>query len=203
MKARFQVPGEAKDHFCAQPASNLHDNLPLNLGMEQDKGIHYDGYHWRKYGKKQVKGSEYPRSYYKCSHPKCPVKKKVETSVDGETAEIVYEGDHNHPKQKQQSKNRASGLQQTDSGDLSWINHFMEKNAISDNRNEVDLSSGPIHSGIGHILHNPCEARTYDGGVEADTFCAEHNRKKRYDFGHSMTPTICDCFIIIFYVPLL
>ncbi|VFQ94823.1 unnamed protein product [Cuscuta campestris] len=58
-----------------------------------------DGYNWRKYGQKQVKGSEYPRSYYKCTHPKCPVKKKVERLlVDDEIAEIVYNGEHIHPK---------------------------------------------------------------------------------------------------------
>ncbi|XP_071734774.1 WRKY transcription factor 44 isoform X2 [Rutidosis leptorrhynchoides] len=50
----------------------------------------YDGYNWRKYGQKQVKGGEYPRSYYKCTHPSCVVKKKVERSIDGEIAEIVY-----------------------------------------------------------------------------------------------------------------
>eukprot|EP01018_Ginkgo_biloba_P035664 Gb_36184 [translate_table: standard] len=57
-----------------------------------------DGYNWRKYGQKQVKGSEYPRSYYKCTHPNCPVKKKVERSHDGQVTEIVYKGEHNHPK---------------------------------------------------------------------------------------------------------
>lgn len=57
-----------------------------------------DGYNWRKYGQKQVKGSEYPRSYYKCTHPGCPVKKKVERSYEGQITEIVYKGDHNHPK---------------------------------------------------------------------------------------------------------
>eukprot|EP00252_Welwitschia_mirabilis_P013567 TRINITY_DN2981_c0_g1_i3.p1 TRINITY_DN2981_c0_g1~~TRINITY_DN2981_c0_g1_i3.p1 ORF type:complete len:410 (-),score=93.19 TRINITY_DN2981_c0_g1_i3:181-1410(-) len=57
-----------------------------------------DGYHWRKYGQKQVKCSEYPRSYYKCSHPNCPVKKKVERSYDGRVTEIVYRGEHDHPK---------------------------------------------------------------------------------------------------------
>ncbi|RRT74181.1 hypothetical protein B296_00032598 [Ensete ventricosum] len=56
----------------------------------------HDGYNWRKYGQKVVKGSNYPRSYYKCTHPKCPVKKKVERSVDGQVTEIIYKGQHNH-----------------------------------------------------------------------------------------------------------
>nr|WGV38266.1 WRKY [Loropetalum chinense var. rubrum] len=55
-----------------------------------------DGFNWRKYGQKQVKGSEYPRSYYKCTHPNCPVKKKVERSLDGQVTEIIYKGQHNH-----------------------------------------------------------------------------------------------------------
>uniref|UniRef100_A0A2C9WIS0 WRKY domain-containing protein n=1 Tax=Manihot esculenta TaxID=3983 RepID=A0A2C9WIS0_MANES len=55
-----------------------------------------DGYNWRKYGQKQVKGSECPRSYYKCTQPTCPVKKKVERSLDGQVTEIIYKGQHNH-----------------------------------------------------------------------------------------------------------
>ncbi|KAH0849936.1 hypothetical protein HID58_007156 [Brassica napus] len=55
-----------------------------------------DGYNWRKYGQKQVKGSDFPRSYYKCTNPACPVKKKVERSVDGQVTEIIYKGQHNH-----------------------------------------------------------------------------------------------------------
>ncbi|XP_057765347.1 probable WRKY transcription factor 2 isoform X2 [Salvia miltiorrhiza] len=57
-----------------------------------------DGYNWRKYGQKHVKGSEYPRSYYKCTHPSCPVKKKVERSQEGHITEIIYKGAHNHAK---------------------------------------------------------------------------------------------------------
>nr|QGQ64041.1 WRKY transcription factor 18 [Santalum album] len=57
-----------------------------------------DGYNWRKYGQKQVKGSEYPRSYYKCTHPNCQVKKKVERSHEGQIVEIIYKGAHNHEK---------------------------------------------------------------------------------------------------------
>ncbi|KAK7256375.1 hypothetical protein RIF29_29818 [Crotalaria pallida] len=37
-----------------------------------------DGYNWRKYGQKLVKGSEFPRSYYKCTHLNCEVKKLFE-----------------------------------------------------------------------------------------------------------------------------
>nr|QRX38921.1 transcription factor WRKY24 [Lilium regale] len=57
-----------------------------------------DGYNWRKYGQKQVKGSEFPRSYYKCTHPNCQVKKKVERNHEGHVTEIIYKGGHSHPK---------------------------------------------------------------------------------------------------------
>lgn len=66
-----------------------------------------DGYNWRKYGQKQVKGSEFPRSYYKCTHPSCPVKKKVERNHEGHITEIIYKGAHSHPKPP---PNRRSGL---------------------------------------------------------------------------------------------
>lgn len=65
-----------------------------------------DGFNWRKYGQKQVKGSENPRSYYKCTHLNCSMKKKVETGLDGHITEIVYKGSHNHP--KPQSTRRTS-----------------------------------------------------------------------------------------------
>ncbi|XP_065862527.1 probable WRKY transcription factor 20 isoform X2 [Euphorbia lathyris] len=57
-----------------------------------------DGYNWRKYGQKHVKGSEFPRSYYKCTHPNCEVKKLFERSHDGHITEIIYKGTHDHPK---------------------------------------------------------------------------------------------------------
>lgn len=57
-----------------------------------------DGYNWRKYGQKNVKGNEYIRSYYKCSHPNCQVKKQVERSLDGRITDITYLGKHDHAK---------------------------------------------------------------------------------------------------------
>lgn len=68
-----------------------------------------DGYNWRKYGQKQVKGSEYPRSYYKCTHPNCQVKKKVERSQEGHVTEIIYKGAHNHPKPPPNRRSAALG----------------------------------------------------------------------------------------------
>lgn len=54
-----------------------------------------DGYKWRKYGQKQVKGQKYPRNYYKCTFPDCSVKKFVEYGEDGRER-VTYKGDHIH-----------------------------------------------------------------------------------------------------------
>ncbi|CAO1944582.1 unnamed protein product [Urochloa humidicola] len=71
-----------------------------------------DGYNWRKYGQKQVKGSENPRSYYKCTFPGCPTKKKVERSLDGQITEIVYKGTHNHAKPQNTRRNSSAAAAQ-------------------------------------------------------------------------------------------
>ncbi|OEL18927.1 putative WRKY transcription factor 26 [Dichanthelium oligosanthes] len=69
-----------------------------------------DGYNWRKYGQKQVKGSENPRSYYKCTYHSCSMKKKVERSLaDGRITQIVYKGAHNHPKPLSTRRNSSGG----------------------------------------------------------------------------------------------
>ncbi|CAN4094240.1 unnamed protein product [Withania somnifera] len=55
-----------------------------------------DGYNWRKYGQKLVRGNEFTRSYYKCSYPNCLAKKQVERSHDGHITDIHYIGKHEH-----------------------------------------------------------------------------------------------------------
>ncbi|KAG2690602.1 hypothetical protein I3760_09G194400 [Carya illinoinensis] len=56
-----------------------------------------DGYKWRKYGQKAIKNSPNPRSYYRCTNPRCSAKKQVERSLeDPETLIITYEGLHLH-----------------------------------------------------------------------------------------------------------
>ncbi|CAD5329121.1 unnamed protein product [Arabidopsis thaliana] len=105
---------------------------PTNIALEPDDSQDYeerqlgglgdsmacgapadDGYNWRKYGQKLVKGSEYPRSYYKCTHPNCEVKKKVERSREGHIIEIIYTGDHIHSKPP---PNRRSGIGSSGTG---------------------------------------------------------------------------------------
>lgn len=57
-----------------------------------------DGYKWRKYGKKMVKNSPYPRNYYHCSYEGCNVKRRVERDREDPCYIITtYEGVHNHP----------------------------------------------------------------------------------------------------------
>lgn len=71
--------------------------------------VSQDGYNWRKYGQKLVKGNEFVRSYYRCTHPNCPAKRQVERSQGGQITDTVYLGKHEHPK-PQPSPQMAAGL---------------------------------------------------------------------------------------------
>ncbi|KZV24090.1 putative WRKY transcription factor 49 [Dorcoceras hygrometricum] len=75
-----------------------HDNHKYSLRIKNCGNIMADdGYKWRKYGQKSIKNSPNPRSYYRCTNPRCSAKKQVERSMDDpDTHIITYEGLHLH-----------------------------------------------------------------------------------------------------------
>ncbi|GFP96968.1 probable WRKY transcription factor 69 [Phtheirospermum japonicum] len=84
-------------------------SVPIKDMMDQKlrlKGDHHhissppsDSWAWRKYGQKPIKGSPYPRGYYKCSSSKgCPARKQVERNkLDPNMLLVTYSCEHNHP----------------------------------------------------------------------------------------------------------
>lgn len=92
-----------------------------------------------------MKGSENPRSYYKCTYPNCPTKKKVERSLDGQIIETVYRGGHNHPKPQSTRRSSSSSFSSNavqppgDAPDPSFATHGSGK---------MDSSATPENSSI-------------------------------------------------------
>lgn len=76
--------------------------IPIgDVDGSKNKGETYppsDSWAWRKYGQKPIKGSPYPRGYYRCSSSKgCPARKQVERSrVDPTKLIVTYAYEHNH-----------------------------------------------------------------------------------------------------------
>lgn len=70
-----------------------------NGGKLKNDGPPSDLWSWRKYGQKPIKGSPYPRGYYRCSTSKgCSAKKQVERCrTDASMLIITYASSHNHP----------------------------------------------------------------------------------------------------------
>ncbi|XP_019195569.1 PREDICTED: probable WRKY transcription factor 69 [Ipomoea nil] len=65
-----------------------------------EKVDEWDGWAWKKYGKKMVNDSPHSKSYYRCNHEgkNCPAKKHIQLSHMDESKYIItYRGNHNHP----------------------------------------------------------------------------------------------------------
>ncbi|KAF0919039.1 hypothetical protein E2562_028262 [Oryza meyeriana var. granulata] len=72
-----------------------------------------DSWAWRKYGQKPIKGSPFPRAYYRCSSSKgCPARKQVERSrADPDTVIVTYSFEHNHSATVPRAQNRQAAPQ--------------------------------------------------------------------------------------------
>ncbi|XP_073102351.1 probable WRKY transcription factor 17 [Elaeis guineensis] len=87
-------------HCSKRRKLRIRRTIRVPMLSSKSADIPSDDFSWRKYGQKPIKGSPYPRSYYKCSSMRgCPARKHVERCLDDANMLIVtYEGDHNHPK---------------------------------------------------------------------------------------------------------
>ncbi|KAJ7979379.1 WRKY transcription factor [Quillaja saponaria] len=83
---------------CSKRRSRVKRTIRVPAISSKIADIPADEYSWRKYGQKPIKGSPYPRGYYKCSTVRgCPARKHVERAQDDPNMLIVtYEGEHRH-----------------------------------------------------------------------------------------------------------
>ncbi|XP_022134623.1 probable WRKY transcription factor 11 [Momordica charantia] len=95
-----KIPSNSKPCHCAKRRkSGVKKTVRVPAISSKIADIPSDEYSWRKYGQKPIKGSPYPRGYYRCSTVKgCPARKHVERSRDDPAMLLVtYDGDHRHP----------------------------------------------------------------------------------------------------------
>ncbi|KAL0450954.1 UNVERIFIED_CONTAM: putative WRKY transcription factor 33 [Sesamum latifolium] len=161
----------------------MHYSQPPQYVREQRKSD--DGYTWRKYGQKQVKGSANPRSYYKCTFPNCPTKKKVEQNLDGHITEIVYKGCHNHPKPQSTRRSSSNLIQNPASNHSNSLleNARMEAGATPENSSasfgDDDFEQGSSMSNSREDDENEPEAKRWKGENENEGVSASGSRTVR------------------------
>ncbi|KAL3650965.1 WRKY transcription factor [Castilleja foliolosa] len=92
-----KTSGSSRCH-CKKRKSKVKRTIRVPAISSKVADIPPDEYSWRKYGQKPIKGSPYPRGYYKCSTVRgCPARKHVERATDDPAMLIVtYEGEHRH-----------------------------------------------------------------------------------------------------------
>ncbi|CAN4077172.1 unnamed protein product [Withania somnifera] len=83
---------------CKKRKSKMRKVIRVPAISSKTADIPSDEYSWRKYGQKPIKGSPYPRGYYRCSSVRgCPARKHVERATDDPAMLIVtYDGEHRH-----------------------------------------------------------------------------------------------------------
>ncbi|XP_020580349.1 WRKY transcription factor WRKY51-like [Phalaenopsis equestris] len=94
------ISGAGRCHCTKRMKNRVKSVIRVPAISSKIADIPSDEYSWRKYGQKPIKGSPYPRGYYKCSGVRgCPARKHVERATDEPSMLIVtYEGEHIHSK---------------------------------------------------------------------------------------------------------
>lgn len=153
------MPANVPDSSICSTTDDLNPSGPSSIGIQASSSDHKDnistvsadrtsddGYNWRKYGQKLVKGSEFPRSYYKCTYPNCEVKKIFERSPTGQITEIFYKGSHDHPKPQAPRRNNPGALMtiQEDKADKD-LTYTGQEDKLN-TRNMVEQNGSPVLS---------------------------------------------------------
>ncbi|KAK1283186.1 putative WRKY transcription factor 70 [Acorus calamus] len=90
------APGKRKGRHCEGRGGTRRRRHPYQWTRVSADNLH-DGYTWRKYGQKIILNSNYPRSYYRCTHKYqgCHASKHVQRSDDDPSTYLVtYMGQH-------------------------------------------------------------------------------------------------------------
>ncbi|XP_011079549.1 probable WRKY transcription factor 35 [Sesamum indicum] len=138
--------------------------------QQRNEGPPSDCWSWRKYGQKPIKGSPYPRGYYRCSTSKgCSAKKQVERcKTDASMLIITYTSTHNHPgpdfslptNQKQEEKETDSAPESTDTQPTTPKQEqeaelMPQETPVSNSEHQFQYSQSPFNSTTtDHIIVN-------------------------------------------------
>ncbi|MFQ6647670.1 hypothetical protein Gotur_020819 [Gossypium turneri] len=163
-------PQSSAIEYSEASQSDRKNQLPIAVDKPAE-----DGYNWRKYGQKPIKGCEYPRSYYKCTYLNCPVKKKVERSADGQITEIIYKGAHNH--EKPQPNKQAKGGSDGNANSQANPEFGSQVAALNSNKLSETMSS---HSILGKTSEST-QAAELPGPSDSEEGCDEESREERDD----------------------
>ncbi|KAI3974705.1 hypothetical protein MKX01_004434 [Papaver californicum] len=210
---KSESPAPLLQAFSSLPPDHQFSSSSTTTTQQLQPTIHHqtlrekrrseDGYNWRKYGQKQVKGSENPRSYYKCTFPNCPTKKKVERSLEGQITEIIYKGSHNHPKPTSTRRSSSASLQSSSSLPLLSSSHQQQKPSLSSSSyivvSVLPVSSDNNHGGGGNsssqmeLVTTPENSSNISIGdeIDFDHTTSDHKSKSNgdeFDDHHDQEP---------------
>ncbi|MED6195128.1 WRKY Transcription Factor [Stylosanthes scabra] len=128
------------DSATTTPRSKRRKNQVKKVCQVSAENLSSDIWAWRKYGQKPIKGSPYPRGYYRCSSSKgCLARKQVERNRSDPTMFIVtFTGEHNHPAPTHRNSLAGSSRQKLQAGDT--------EKALT--MKPVSVSASPSTSGV-------------------------------------------------------
>ncbi|CAN4113395.1 unnamed protein product [Withania somnifera] len=159
--------------FVASKNRKLAQKVVITVQMEanslkqKNEGPPSDCWSWRKYGQKPIKGSPYPRGYYRCSSSKgCSAKKQVERcSKDASLFIITYTSNHNHPGPNLPNKDSAATMlpqdqEPTVDQDVSLEDNDNDPQSSKSTLNTTSTSQGILEENL--FTHNFLGTISYD-----------------------------------------